>query len=186
MAPYNNVNHTRRQKRARAAVAAWQIEIMRLAMRIGLQFISASASGTPRCSHLITSPLVFLPRVDILDDPSSPTMVAIFELPGVRRDQISITISHGILHVRGRRVQRSPRECGAVSNSLSAASVESPSPDNCASQASVRSPVQELRYGYFGRGVKLPEGIREVDLTTWLNDGLFIVTWPRQAKATQM
>ncbi len=101
-------------------------------------------------------------RVDILDDPRSPTMVAIFELPGVSRDQILITISHGIMHVRGRRVQRSLREyCPrAVSDGLRAASVESPSSDDCAPQASVRSPVQELRYGYFGRGVKLPEGIK--------------------------
>lgn len=87
-----------------------------------------------------------------MDDPSSPNMVAIFELPGVRRDQILVTISQGIMHVHGKRVQRSLREhCpGAVP----------PSSDNCAPQAPVRSPVQELRYGCFGRGVKLPEGVR--------------------------
>jgi len=175
MAPCINVNQARKHKRAQIHAA-----ITRQATRIALQTISALVSGTSRRSLLNTTSLGYLPRVEISDDPNSPTMVAIFEIPGVSRDQISVTISHGIMHVRGRRVQRSLREyrSGTVSNGLRAAS------DNCAPHASVRFPVQELRYGHFGRGVKLPEGIREDDLTTSLSDGLFIVTWPRQAKTT--
>ena len=80
-------------------------------------------------------------------------MVAIFELPGVRRDQISISISQGIIHVRGRRVHT--LQHGIAGNGPRANGVDSPS----AGSTSVRYPVQEMRYGYFGRGVKLPAGI---------------------------
>ena len=84
--------------------------------------------------------------MDILDDPSSPRVEAVFELPGVRRDQISVSISQGIVHVRGRRLRT--LHPGTTGNGP----CDSPN-------ARVRYPVQEMRYGEFGRGVKLPAGI---------------------------
>lgn len=87
-------------------------------------------------------------------------MVAIFELPGVRRDQISVSISQGIVHVRGRRVRMLQERCpGTPGNGPR---VNSPS----AGHTSVRYPVQEMRYGDFGRGVKLPAGIEVC--ATWI------------------
>jgi hypothetical protein len=85
--------------------------------------------------------------------------MATFELPGVRRHQIQVIISQGIMHVRGTRVPHVLQErCSGTASS----SPDSPSTGN----ASVRHPVQELRYGCFGRGVKLPEGIKV--WATWI------------------
>jgi len=160
----------RRQKCHAPQTASIQAEIRRQARQLALHLLARPQLVRPRNAN--SDPLVFLPRVDILDDPSSSRMVAIFELPGVRRDQISVSISQGIVHVRGRRLRP-----GTTGNGPRANCVDSPS-------ARVRYPVQEMRYGEFGRGVKLPAGIEDGDLTKSLHDGLLTVTWPRQPKAS--
>ncbi|KAK2460784.1 hypothetical protein APHAL10511_007254 [Amanita phalloides] len=160
-------------------------EINRLVSQVAIQL--ALKSRGIRFIQTNTNSLIYIPRMDIVDDPNSARMAAIFELPGVRHDQVSVTVRHGVMRVCGRRVPRKLQElCGNTTPDTG----ESNSPNTGSAIGSIqagtslsldsnRYPVQELRYGYFKRELKLPNGTKEGDMAAMLKEGLLVVTWPR-------
>ena len=72
--------------------------------------------------------------VDIVDDPSSDSITAIFELPGIPNNEISLQIREGQLVVSGER--KAPHSLNRM----------------------IRYPIQNLRYGRFSRSIGVPEG----------------------------
>ena len=74
--------------------------------------------------------------MDILDDPDDPTITATLELPGLKKEEISLLIQDGSLVIWGdRRCRIAP-------------GVTVPS----------HYPVQEVKYGKFRRVIPLPAG----------------------------
>ncbi|KAJ7202737.1 HSP20-like chaperone, partial [Mycena rebaudengoi] len=102
-------------------------------------------------------------RMDVYDDPDSPTIVATFELPGVvKRDDVSISVKDGALIVQGQRLLLCATDMDVDSD------------------ANARFfPFQELRYGSFARRLQLPLGANTRHTTASLSDGLLTVSWPR-------
>ncbi|TFK31499.1 HSP20-like chaperone [Crucibulum laeve] len=132
----------------------------------------------------------FIPRMDMIDDSSSQTVSAVFELPGIKTSDIALHIRDGNLIVMGER--RSPYPSNAIRpsraqlphNPLTAADAIAAGEmdtgtDTGAPTTAIRLPVHELRFGSFHRSIRVPEGIKESQITAGLQDGMLTVTWPR-------
>jgi HSP20 family protein len=117
--------------------------------------------------------------MDLVDDPSSPNIIAIFELPGVKNEHISLQIKERQLMVFGKRVdpyaEALSAALAAVSGSqarksdrtstneadetASGRTAKSPAPRSSQDPSATRS-IHELRYGSFFRSITVPEGIK--------------------------
>lgn len=121
--------------------------------------------------------------MDLVDDPSSPNIIAIFELPGVKNENISLQIKEKRLMVFGKRVdpysealsaalaavsssqgRKSARtdatEVDQASSRVSARTSPPPNSQDPAVKSSASRSIHELRYGSFFRSVTVPEGIK--------------------------
>ncbi|EPQ51917.1 HSP20-like chaperone [Gloeophyllum trabeum ATCC 11539] len=97
---------------------------------------------------------IMRPRMELRDTPGSPNLVATFELPGMKREEIGIEVRPGSLVVSG---ERKPPETNDATT----------------------FPIDELKYGPFHRALPLPRGVDASQITASMNDGLLVVSWPR-------
>lgn len=148
------------------------------------------------------------PRMDLVDDPSSSNIMAIFELPGVKNENITLQIKDRRLVVVGSRVDPFTEALAAAkahSEQTSATTNPSRNITNVTSQtttgsartgsggpitASPSTPamnksIRELRYGSFFRTIPVPEGIKQSEVTAGIQDGMLTVTWPRVPAAAR-
>ncbi|KAM6501103.1 HSP20-like chaperone [Amanita muscaria] len=162
------------------ALYAFQPEIKRRAINLAQSIlVHALKAGKLRIVHTgggDRDPSIFLPRMDIMDDPNSRKVVAVFELPGVRSDELTVSVHDGVMHLNGKRSARTPQEYGIRPTFQDDSTEQNGAPVN-----ETQYKTQELRYGLFKREVVLPEGVKEKDVTATLKDGLLIVTWPLPA-----
>ncbi|TFY53080.1 hypothetical protein EVG20_g10277 [Dentipellis fragilis] len=86
-------------------------------------------------------PPVMRPRMEICDAPSTPHITALFEIPGLRKDQIHVHLTpEGRLTISGER--RAP-----------------PLLHNATDPTLPRYPVCEIKYGKYERTVEVPSGL---------------------------
>ncbi|KAI0753271.1 hypothetical protein C8Q80DRAFT_1072405, partial [Daedaleopsis nitida] len=97
--------------------------------------------------------------MELVDDGDSPRVAAVFEVPGLRPENVSVYV------VDGRLVPSGARTTLAVSDSSSV-------------QAGVPQ-ISELKYGLIRRVVDLPPGCTTADLRTSMENGMLTVSWPR-------
>lgn len=91
--------------------------------------------------------------MELWDDGESPIVSAVFELPGLRPDDVSVDVVAGRLIVSGER--RQPASPPTQTVDPSARSEESKARQTgCSSVPQVR----ELKYGFFRRVVAVPVG----------------------------
>jgi HSP20 family protein len=83
--------------------------------------------------------------MDLCDMPSSPNILVTLELPGLKKEEVSLRINDGSLLVWGERRSRL-------------------APDGAVNQE--QFPVQEVKYGKFRRVIPLPQGIQVGNFTT--------------------
>lgn len=89
--------------------------------------------------------------MELWDDQGSPTVTAVFEVPGLRPEEVTVEVVDGSLVVSG---ERRPRRFEG-----SAASSDSPEETNSLSSGRTNAQqVRELKYGIFRRAVVLPSG----------------------------
>jgi HSP20 family protein len=93
------------------------------------------------------------PRMDLHENSETNTMTAIFEIPGLRKEEMHLSVRNGRLTVSG--------EVGA--------------PDLGDGDYIVR----ERARGYFNRTVNLPVGTKDADIKAIASNGLLIVTFPK-------
>ena len=112
--------------------------------------------------------------MDLVDDPTTNTRIAIFELPGIKTSDVTLQIQRGNLVITGERrpppaVQKAleaarasttlARNPVAAANSIAAGDMI----DDSESSSSTPAPslaFHELRFGQFGRAIPVPEGIK--------------------------
>ncbi len=93
--------------------------------------------------------------MEILDDGNSPLVTAIFELPGLRPDQVAVDVVDGRLIVSGERCQRGRVSANAAATEPSDTCVDTTK----SSQVHLGIPqVRELKYGFFRRVFPVPVG----------------------------
>lgn len=139
------------------------------------------------CTTSNVTRLLFLPsRMDLLDDPANPNIIALLELPGISRQEIQLRIGQdGNLLVYGQRlaspflktikagaVPLNPvhsTKNGSVSRTSSTQNLtidtSSPSSASASSSTILFGPdhashlkVQEIKYGQYQRSIPLPLG----------------------------
>jgi HSP20 family molecular chaperone IbpA len=124
--------------------------------------------------------------MDLVDDPSSSNLSAVFEIPGVPLNGLSLQIHEGALVLRGER--RPPYNFtpiqGGSSHTPINASLQNASEIVHTENPTPKFAVKELYFGDFRRSIPLPAGIKQEDITANLLNGMLTVTWPRSPGAT--
>jgi len=107
------------------------------------------------------------PRVEICDQPQSPFVTATFELPGLKKEEIGVHLTHdGRLTISGDR---------------------RPPPFLTNTDATfVVYPVKEIKYGRFERTINVPPGLEVKDINASLADGMLCVSWPRDVSPSAL
>jgi HSP20 family molecular chaperone IbpA len=107
--------------------------------------------------------------MDLLDDPTTNTRIATFELPGIKVTDVTLQIQRGSLVIAGERrppqaVQKAlesartslARNPVAAADSIALGDMVDDSESNPAPSLA----LHELRFGQFGRAIPVPEGIK--------------------------
>ncbi|PPQ65975.1 hypothetical protein CVT24_011192 [Panaeolus cyanescens] len=133
-----------------------------------------------------SGPLRYSPRMDLIDDPSSSKLTAIFEIPGIKTGDITLNIRDGCLVVQGQRRYPYPKNAQISTTSppkeKEPMQIDEKTPLLASIQDEkmpIKVPVQELRYGTFHRSIRVPAGTKESDVSATLHEGMLTVTWPR-------
>ncbi|KZV78964.1 HSP20-like chaperone [Exidia glandulosa HHB12029] len=102
----------------------------------------------------------FRPRMDVHESKDTNLVTATFELPGLKKDDVTIDVHNGRLTVSG-AVNTSSEETkdGYV--------------------------VRERRSGKFSRELPLPQGVRAEDISASLTDGVLTVSFPKTTPEQQ-
>ena len=107
--------------------------------------------------------------MDLCDDPNSPYITAVLEVPGMKVEQLSVRIENDQLIVEGSRTgpglhttalatpQRSANPAPSPSEPRAGAGGAAESAEDTALSALYR--VQEIKYGKFRREIRLPPGM---------------------------
>ena len=93
------------------------------------------------------------PSVDVVE--KDKELVVTAELPGIKEDEVEVTLDEGMLTIRGEKKSEEQREEG-------------------------RAIVSERRYGSFERRIALPEGIDEDKCSASFDKGVLTVRLRRQ------
>ncbi|KAF4563723.1 hypothetical protein EYR36_002964 [Pleurotus pulmonarius] len=109
--------------------------------------VSRQLAGAPNSN-------VQRPRMDLHEDAQRNAVTASFELPGFKKEDVSIDVHNGRLTVSAE---------------------SSTSSENKADGYAVR----ERRFGKFSRTLQLPQGIKDEDIKASMQDGVLTVTFPK-------
>ncbi|KAI0080037.1 HSP20-like chaperone [Panus rudis PR-1116 ss-1] len=99
-------------------------------------------------------PRTLRPRLDLHEDEKANTVTAVFELPGLKKEDVNISVQNNILTVSGETKKSEERDEDGYK-------------------------VRERHYGKFSRSIQLPQGVKETDIKASLDNGLLTVTFPR-------
>ena len=90
--------------------------------------------------------------MDLCDDPGNPHIVAMLEIPGVRREELLLQVKDSRLIIEGERIP---------SHRTSQIPAPPSTPSNAAEASTPPSlyPIRELKYGKFKREIALPAGV---------------------------
>jgi len=95
----------------------------------------------------------FRPRLDLHQDKENNLMTATFELPGLKKEQVSIEVHNDRLLVSGEAVTSSEINQGGYT-------------------------VRERKSGKFSRSLKLPDGTKAEHINAKMENGVLVITFP--------
>ncbi|EIN11798.1 HSP20-like chaperone [Punctularia strigosozonata HHB-11173 SS5] len=99
------------------------------------------------------------PRMDLHDNKETNTVTATFELPGLKKEDVSIEVLNNRLTVSGESKTSSEHDENGYT-------------------------VRERRFGKFLRTLPLPQGIKDGDVKASMENGVLTVTFPRTTPET--
>ncbi|TCD62353.1 hypothetical protein EIP91_006982 [Steccherinum ochraceum] len=101
-----------------------------------------------------TAPRSMRPRMDVHEDNQNNVVLATFELPGLKKEDVNIDVHNNMLIVSGEsKVSTDHDENGYA--------------------------VRERRYGKFSRSIPLPQGVKNEDIQASLDNGVLSVKFPK-------
>ncbi|KAL0946085.1 hypothetical protein HGRIS_012355 [Hohenbuehelia grisea] len=186
-------NSTSNEKLSRAHPMATNIynetHFRNLDRTFAMKYMQALREGRirgepPVAQTLQRNPItMFRPRMDLFDDPRSSFITAVLELPGLKKQDISLRIEAGQLLVSGERTLQIP---SVPESGTSADFNDASHNDNSTMQNRLHIPVQELKYGKYSRCIPLPQGTQPSQISANLGEGMLTISWPRGAAAQQL
>ncbi|KAH0578413.1 Heat shock protein 16 [Termitomyces sp. J132] len=94
------------------------------------------------------------PRMDLHENTESNMVTATFELPGLKKEDVSIDIHNSRLTISGEsKISTEHNERGYA--------------------------IRERRFGRFARTLQLPQGVKEEDIKAKLDDGVLSISFPK-------
>ncbi|KAH8093080.1 small heat shock protein [Cristinia sonorae] len=111
-------------------------------------------NGNRQVAERDNAPKSMRPRMDVHEDAQSNTVLATFELPGLKKEDVNIDVHNNMLTVSGESKLSSERDENGYA-------------------------VRERRYGKFSRSIPLPQGIKGEDIKASLENGVLSVTFPK-------
>ncbi|CCM00462.1 uncharacterized protein FIBRA_02495 [Fibroporia radiculosa] len=112
-----------------------------------------------RMENTAPSARSFRPKMDLHEDSEANTMRAMFELPGLSKENVQIGVQNGVLSVAGECKEEGERDEGGYK-------------------------VRERRFGKFQRAIPLPQGVKSEDIKANMQDGILTVTYPKSTPET--
>ncbi|KAF8077856.1 HSP20-like chaperone [Lyophyllum atratum] len=94
------------------------------------------------------------PRMDLHEDKDTNTVTAMFELPGLKKDDVSIDLQNGRLTISAEN--KPPEDL---------------KPDGYA--------IRERRYGKFSRTLQVPPGVKEDQIKATMDNGVLKLQFPK-------
>ncbi|KAI0718575.1 HSP20-like chaperone [Cerioporus squamosus] len=125
-----------------------------------------------------TQQRIYKPRMELWDDGGNPLITAVFELPGMGPNEVSVDVVDGRLVISGERRQHARSQAYAAHGDIGAGDED----DNASGFVMGRScvlRVRELKYGFFRRVVAVPAGCTTKDVEASMENGMLTVSWPR-------
>ncbi|KAF9564159.1 small heat shock protein [Agrocybe pediades] len=98
----------------------------------------------------------FKPRMDLHEDKEKNLVTAVFEFPGVTKDNIDINVQNGRLTVSAETKQSADHDENGYA-------------------------VRERRFGKYSRTLQLPQGVKDEEIKASMENGLLTVTFPKSA-----
>lgn len=94
------------------------------------------------------------PPMDLHEDPKSNTVTAVFELPGINKEDVSIDVNNNRLSILAEVKKTQELDEGGYA-------------------------IRERRYGKFQRTLQLPEGVKDSDIKAKMEHGVLCVQFPK-------
>jgi len=101
-----------------------------------------------------TREAAFRPRMDLHEDPESNTVAAVFDLPGLKQEDVRVDIHSDRLTISGEKQVDQKRDEAGYS-------------------------VRERAYGKFTRTLILPQGTKPEDVKAKMENGVLTVCFPK-------
>jgi len=101
-----------------------------------------------------TGPRTMRPTMDLHEDPKENTVTAVFELPGVKKEDINIDVNNNRLTVSTEIKKDEEREESGYA-------------------------IRERRFGRYQRTLQLPEGVKDSDIKAKMEHGLLMIQFPK-------
>jgi len=94
------------------------------------------------------------PRMDVHEDAEKNIVSAIFELPGLKKEDVSIDVHNNLLTISGESKIADDRDENGYA-------------------------VRERRFGKFSRSIPLPQGVKAEEVIASLENGVLTVQFPK-------
>ncbi|CCM00982.1 uncharacterized protein FIBRA_03030 [Fibroporia radiculosa] len=120
---------------------------------------STSQGGDRQLQRQESGSRFLRPKMDIHEDIQANTVTAIFELPGINKENVQIDVNNGVLTVTGESKVANDRDENGYA-------------------------VRERRYGKFSRAIPLPQGVKSEDIKAAMENGLLTVAFPKTTPET--
>ncbi|KAK0204396.1 small heat shock protein [Desarmillaria ectypa] len=106
-----------------------------------------------------TTATILRPKMDLHEDTAQNVVTVTFELPGVKKEDVHIEVHDGHLTVSGESKISEEEEVGYV--------------------------VRDHKPSKFSRTLRLPQGVKEEEISAFMENGLLTVTFPKAAHETK-
>ncbi|KAF9445487.1 N2227-domain-containing protein [Macrolepiota fuliginosa MF-IS2] len=114
-----------------------------------------STSETNNCEPFARGAVQTIqPRMDLHEDSEKNVVTAIFELPGVKKEDVSLDIHSGRLTVSAKNKISTEHQADGYA-------------------------IRKRRYGKYSRTLQLPQGVKDEEIKASLENGLLVVTFPK-------
>ncbi|KAG6837289.1 hypothetical protein H0H93_011891 [Arthromyces matolae] len=105
-------------------------------------------------SHAAPSSRPLKPRMDLHEDSETNMVTATFELPGLKKEDVTIDVHNGRLIVAGEsKISSEHDEHGYA--------------------------IRERKFGKFSRTLQLPQGVKEDEISAKMEHGVLVVSFPK-------
>ncbi|KAG6874232.1 hypothetical protein C0995_003778 [Termitomyces sp. Mi166 len=105
-------------------------------------------------SHVAGTNRPLKPRMDLHEDSVNNVVTATFELPGLKKENVSIDVHNGRLTVSGESKSTTEHDEHGYA-------------------------LRERKYGKFSRTLQLPQGVKEDEIKARMEDGILHVSFPK-------